>query len=113
MVGVIRKIKGKRKFFVDGKEVTEAVFDKKMNTAKVLVAPHASNTKRGVKKGWPMKNVALAVTSRRVKEARDSSIAKGVPTDFTKGGRPIFTDKTHYAKYLKAYGYKNWDSNSG
>lgn len=50
---------------------------------------------------------ACAVHPSQVAEAHADARAKGVPTEFTKGGRPIFRDQAHRAAYCKAYGYRD------
>ena len=52
---------------------------------------------------WPMKSVAMACHPSQVREFAEDSRKKGVPTEFTKTGEPIFTNRNHRAKYLRAY----------
>lgn len=61
----------------------------------------------------PKACVALAVHPSQVPEAVESARRKGVPTDFTPQGRPLFTSRAHQKRYLKAYGYHNRDGGYG
>lgn len=59
------------------------------------------------------KSVALAVHPSQVKEATEDATAKGVPTDFTEDGRPVFRDRDHRRRYHKAYGFYDRDAGYG
>lgn len=110
MTGVIRKIKGKDAYFLDGKQVTKRAFDAAMDlpvTRKPVRRP------RGMKRGYPIKSVALGVHPDQVPSAREQAKAKGVPTDFTPGGRPILRDAGHRKRYLKAFGFHDRNSYYG
>lgn len=61
----------------------------------------------------PLKSVALAVLPSQVKEATEDARKRGVPTDFTKDGRPIFNDRDHRSRYMKEYGYFDKDAGYG
>ncbi len=63
--------------------------------------------------GWPMVSDAAAVHPSQAKEATEDAAKKGVPTEFTKGGRPIFTSQGHRAAYCKAYGYRDRNGSYG
>ncbi len=56
---------------------------------------------------------ALAVHPRQVKEATESAKMHGVPTDFTRDGRPLIRSRSHQKAYLKAYGFHNKDGGYG
>lgn len=60
---------------------------------------------------WPIKSEALGVHPDQISEAREQSIALGVPTEFTKDGRPILTGPKHRKRYAEALGF--WDKNGG
>jgi hypothetical protein len=114
MKKVIKKIKGVRCYFLDGKQVTEKEFDQsverdrpKVGNGEVIKRP------RSMKRGYPIKSVALAVHSKQVKAAQEDSVKRGVPTEFTKSGRPILRDAGHRKAYLRAYGYHDRNSYSG
>lgn len=53
--------------------------------------------------GWPLKSEALAVHPKQRAEAEADARKKGVPTEFDRAGRPVFRDRGHRKKYLKAY----------
>lgn len=110
MLAVIRRIKGKQVYFLDGKQVSQDVFNKATDPEVTLAEGISGKAnKRRPKRGYPIKSVALAVSSKQVKEAQESSVRRGCPTEFTKGGRPIFTSASHMRKYLKAYGFHRRD----
>ncbi len=60
---------------------------------------------------WPMKSEALGVHPDQIGEAREQSIKLGVPTEFTKDGRPILTSPKHRKRYAEALGFH--DRNGG
>jgi hypothetical protein len=98
MKGVIRGHGDKTRWYIDGQEVTEAVFleafpDKPIGDGSGLV-------------GWkPIASDALAVHPSQVEEARADAIKKGVPTDFLPDGRPILRTREHRKEYMRRYGY--------
>lgn len=53
------------------------------------------------------KSDALAVHPNQIKEATEDARKKGVPTDFSEDGRPIFTSRRHLRDYCVAYGFYN------
>lgn len=71
--------------------------------------------KRGSTNGIvkPLHSEALAVNPKQIPEAIEDARKKGVPTDFDKLGRPIFTSRAHAKAYQKAYGYFNRDAGYG
>lgn len=116
MLGVIRKRKGKNVYFIDGKEVTKRTFERKLAQARPDYSPKEEKViarPRGMKRGYPIKSAALAVHPTQVQEAQDDSVKKGVPTQFTPGGRPILRDTSHRRKYLKAYNFVDRNSFNG
>jgi hypothetical protein len=48
---------------------------------------------------------AAAVHPDQVPEAMARDKKHGVPTEYDRAGRPIFTDRGHRKKYLRSYGY--------
>ncbi len=58
----------------------------------------------------PKASDAMAVHPRQVPEAIESAKKKGVPTEFLKDGRPLFTSRRHQAAYIRAYGFFNKDA---
>ena len=115
MKKVIKKIKGIRCYFLGGKQVTEKEFDAAIERDRPKAGRGGGDVKRprGMKKGYPIKSVALAVHSKQVKTAQEHSVKMGVPTEFTKSGRPILRDAAHRKAYLKAYGYHDRNSYNG
>lgn len=114
MIGVMRRRNGKDIYVLDGREVTKATFDKAMNPSTTLAEGISGKAeKKRRKRGYPIKSVALAVHSSQREEAQADSVKKGVPTEFTKGGRPILRDASHRRKYLKAYGFVDRNSFNG
>jgi hypothetical protein len=54
---------------------------------------------------WPMKCEALAVHPLDAKSAQESAKKRGIHTDFTKSGEPVFTSPGHRKRYCESYGY--------
>lgn len=55
----------------------------------------------------PIKSDALAVHPKQVAEAREDAKRKGVPTEFTQDGRPLFTSSRHFREYARKYGFRH------
>jgi hypothetical protein len=55
--------------------------------------------------GWPIECYASGVHASQAGELRDYLKKKGVPTEVTPEGDPIYTDATHKRKALKARGF--------
>jgi len=53
---------------------------------------------------WPMESRAAGVNPDQIPQAREYAASLGVPTQFTKTGAAIFTDRQHRAKFLRAHG---------
>lgn len=109
----IKVVNRKIKYFIDGKEVTEAAFNGSVRIKPLDISGDEVEHHTAGYQGYPIKSVALAVTSKQVKSAQEDSVKKGVPTEFTKGGRPILRDAAHRKQYMKAYGYRDLDSYYG
>lgn len=60
---------------------------------------------------WPMKSDAAGCGPDQVREFTDNASHVGVPTDFTKDGRAIFTSRNHRKRYCEAVGL--YDRNAG
>ena len=61
--------------------------------------------------GWrPLASDALAVHPALVVKAVSDARARGVPTDFTGDGRPVFTSRAHRKAYCLAYGFVDRDA---
>lgn len=54
---------------------------------------------------WPMECVASGVNARDRQKLANELKRKGVPTDISKDGNPIYRDKKHRDKALKARGF--------
>ena len=61
----------------------------------------------------PAGSLALKVHPKQVQEAIASAKKRGVPTEFDRTGKPLFTSRAHKKAYLKAYGYVNFDGGYG
>lgn len=59
---------------------------------------------------WPMTSEAAAVRADQIPQAVAKAKRLGVPTRYTADGKPIFTDRGHRKRYLKAHGLRD---NSG
>ena len=59
---------------------------------------------------WPMTSEAAAVSADQVPAAMERDKKAGVPTQYDKTGRPVFTDRGHRKAYLRSHGYRD---NSG
>lgn len=94
-------------FYLDNKEVTEAEFRAEFPDAPLteVKAP----LRKG--RGWPLVSDALGVDPTQTQEAIESARAKGVPTEFTPRGQPVFTSRAHRNAYCRAYGF--FDRNAG
>jgi len=55
-------------------------------------------------KGWPMTCVASGVNAADAGKLRDYLSSKGVPTEVTRDGDPVYRDANHRRKALKARG---------
>lgn len=62
--------------------------------------------KKGVpsSKCWPMECIASGVNAEQASELRAHLAGKGVPTEVSKDGNPIYTSAAHRRKALKARG---------
>lgn len=61
----------------------------------------------------PQASQALKVRPHQVQDAIADARKKGVETEFTKKGLPMFTSRRHKQRYLRAYGYVNQDAGYG
>lgn len=110
MKGVIRSVKGKNVYEIDGEPVSRAEFFRRMECAGTGPILNDRSGKCGVTQKY---SDALAVHPEQVEEARDDSRKRGVPTDFLPDGRAVITSRYHQKRYLKAYGFKNFDAGYG
>lgn len=56
---------------------------------------------------------ALGVHPKQIKEASEHAAKLGVPTEFDKLGRPIFTSRAHRKRYCASYGAFDKDGGYG
>jgi hypothetical protein len=106
MRGVIRGHGTKTVYLIDGEEVTKEAFFEAFPPVEAGPNPGQALT------GWkPLVSLALGVHPRQRQAAIDDSIAKGVPTEFNKRGRPIFRTRQHRKAYSEAYGF--FDNDAG
>jgi hypothetical protein len=96
-------------YSIDGEDVTEAEFNRRM--PKPLAGGRAGDSLQAWRR--PLKSEALAVHPAQRQEAMADAQAKGVPTDFDEKGRPKFNDRDHRRRYCKAYGYYDRDGGYG
>ena len=61
--------------------------------------------------GWPLHSDALACDPGNVLEAQEAASTRGVPTEFDREGRPVFTSREHRKQFCEAFGYI--DRNAG
>jgi hypothetical protein len=55
-------------------------------------------------KGWPLTCFASGVHASQAQELRDHLASKGVPTEVTRDGDPVYRDAKHRRKALKVRG---------
>ena len=55
-------------------------------------------------KGWPLTCCASGVHASQAQELRDHLASKGVPTEVTRDGDPVYRDAQHRRKALKVRG---------
>jgi len=60
---------------------------------------------------WPIHSEAMAVHPDQIKDAMARDAKCGIPTEYDKHGRPIWTSQRHKKLYCESYGY--FDKNGG
>lgn len=60
---------------------------------------------------WPMTSESAAVHPDQIGEAIAVDKRKGVPTEYTSDGSPIFTSRDHRRRYCEAHGF--YDKSGG
>ena len=92
-------------------EVIERVFD--VGKAPYTITVAGVKAKRSIrlegvsvpsKTGWPLTCYASGVNAEDAGELRDHLAEKGVPTEVTPDGDPVYTSHEHRKKALKARG---------
>ena len=71
------------------------IYRRDLSAERPFVAPHA---------GWPIECVASGVNPEQAGELRSYLVKKGVPTEVSADGNPIYRDASHRRKALKARG---------
>lgn len=105
MLAVMRRQRGKATYWVDGFEVDKAEFDRQTMPPVTLAEGISGKAdKKRRKRGYPIKSVSMAVHSTQVEEAAAHDRKLGVPTEYTKGGRPIWRDASHRKAFMKIHG---------
>ena len=64
----------------------------------------AENASVPATKGWPLECVASGVHPAQAQELRDFYKSRGVPTEVTADGNPVYRDAAHRRRALKARG---------
>jgi hypothetical protein len=103
----VTSVRGKglvTRYYLDGEEVSERKYRRRHPARKE--APTLVTFKR-------QKSVALAVHPTQRGEATEDAAKKGVPTEFTPDGCPVFVSRDHRKKYMRAYGYFDRDAGYG
>ena len=113
---VIWGTRGKKRFFVNDKEVTEAEFDIACPTKVSRLLP-AANILAKNSKCWPRKSDALGGHGSQKAALEAESIRIGVPTEYaldeTGGCQAVIRSNAHQRDLLKAKGYRNNDGGYG
>ena len=65
---------------------------------------HAEKPRQLVADTWPRVGLCAGVMPDQAQEAYQKSVNDGVPTNFTKGGDPIFTSPGHRKRYMRSIG---------
>lgn len=93
-------------YHIDGQEVTKAEFD--------AVCPDKPlGGCAGLLGNQRKLSDALACHPDQVVEYMEDAKKRGVPTEFSADGRPIFESRLQQKNYLRAYGYINRDGSYG
>jgi hypothetical protein len=115
MVAKITERNGKKRYWIDGVEVTAEAFAKALpdrDGPDSIVASWQEDTRRQAE-FEPIHSEAVAVHPKRRKEAMDDARKKGVPTEVDSMGRIVFRTRQHRRAYLKAYGFHDNNSFGG
>lgn len=106
----IESVRGVDRFFLNHREVTEADY----RATYPLPKPPKREERILHRGAWtPLASEALGVHPKQINEAKKDAAEKGVQTDFTPDGRPLFRDRDHRNRYLSAYGYFDRDGGYG
>lgn len=92
---IVYESNGNRRFYVDGKEVTQAEHDR-LTVSKIedLLAEPIELLPGQTPKCWPMKSDALAVHPKQIPEAMARNKRRGLHVDYDpRDGRAILNDR--------------------
>lgn len=108
MTGKMRHTRGKLRYFLDGKEVGRARYNRAMRAARE--AHHVVPKTFG---HWPMASEAMGVHPKSIGKAIEKDRALGAPpTNYDTTGRPIWTSPGHKKAFCKAHGVHDRNSYS-
>jgi hypothetical protein len=62
--------------------------------------------------GYPYASETMGVDPELVGECREIDRKHGVPTDYTKDGRPIMESRSHFLRYMRAHGFYERNGNT-
>lgn len=103
----------KTTYFLDGLEVTreqyEAASPSKLHElleARKGPDGHRSNC-------WPMYSDAAGINPEQRQQATEGARKAGVPTEFTRDGRAIFTSQKHRRDYCRLLGFHDRNGSYG
>lgn len=97
-----------------GRRVVERVFSVRERPESILIDGRVFKRDRASEfgsvsvpshAGWPIECVASGVNPDQAGELRDYLKKKGVPTEVSADGNPIYRDSNHRRKALKARGF--------
>jgi len=108
MTGRIVFGKDRLRFYLDGKEVEEKEFREAFPDRS---DDSASSGPISLSAVPVMHSDAMAVPVKRIAEHIELAKKHGVPTEFDKHGRPIFTSRDHQRRYAQIHGFVNKDDN--
>lgn len=75
--------------------------------------PAPGGTARNVSGCWPLISEAAAVNPADIRREQQALKRKGVTTEFTPDGRPIFTSRAHRKAHCEAVGLYDRNGGSG
>lgn len=73
-----------------------------------ITAEHA--TFKDTPGAWPKESWAMGVHPSQAAQAAALDISLGVPTRYNAKGRPVYTDREHRARHLRAHGMRDNDA---
>ena len=98
------------RYYLDGREVTREEFEAAFpppTPSHETVRTSASHAGSSLVSFKPLHSEALAVHPRQIPEAIEDARTKGIPTEFDRVGRPVFTSSRHFRAYARKYGFRH------